>query len=106
MGPADAPAAAPPRAPPPLLVLQNWLGVTLGGVVGHSLCTGLAVIGGRLLASRSESRPRWALGAQARPSCAPLSPLAVSERTVAWVGGILFFAFAAHSIYVGPEVDE
>ena len=62
--------------------LQNWLGVTLGGVVGHSLCTGLAVIGGRLLASR------------------------ISERTVAWVGGLLFLAFAVHSLYVGPEVDE
>ena len=27
-------------------------GVTLGGVIGHGFCTGLAVIGGRLLATR------------------------------------------------------
>jgi putative Ca2+/H+ antiporter (TMEM165/GDT1 family) len=58
------------------------MGVTLGGVVGHSLCTGLAVLGGRMLASR------------------------ISERTVAWVGGLLFVAFAIHSILAGPEAEE
>jgi putative Ca2+/H+ antiporter (TMEM165/GDT1 family) len=28
------------------------LGVTLGGTLGHALCTGLAVIGGRLIAQK------------------------------------------------------
>lgn len=32
--------------------IQNVLGVTLGGTIGHALCTGLAVIGGRLVAQR------------------------------------------------------
>ena len=61
---------------------QNPLGVCLGAFVGHSFCTGLAVVGGRLLASR------------------------ISERTVAFLGAILFLLFAVHSLWVGPEADE
>jgi hypothetical protein len=60
--------------------LLCYAAVTLGGIIGHSLCTGLAVIGGRLLASR------------------------LSEKTVAFSGGILFFLFAIHSLFTGPEV--
>ena len=48
-------------------------GVTLGGTLGHALCTGLAVVGGRMLAAK------------------------ISEKTVATIGGITFLAFAAHS---------
>jgi putative Ca2+/H+ antiporter (TMEM165/GDT1 family) len=40
----------------------------------------VAVIGGRLLASR------------------------LSEKTVAFSGGILFFIFALHGLLAGPEV--
>jgi Ca2+/H+ antiporter, TMEM165/GDT1 family len=54
------------------------LGVTLGGVIGHACCTGLAVYGGKLLASR------------------------ISERTVSLVGGSLFLLFAIHSWVSGP----
>ena len=54
--------------------------MTAGGIIGHSLCTGVAVIGGRLLASR------------------------LSEKTVAFSGGVLFFLFALHSLFVGPEL--
>ena len=57
---------------------KNPFGVILGGLVGHALCTGLAVVGGRMLAAR------------------------ISERTVAWVGGVLFLVFAVHSFVVGP----
>ncbi len=49
---------------------QDVYGVTLGAYIGHSLCTGVAVLGGKLLASR------------------------ISERTVNTVGGILFLCFA------------
>lgn len=55
------------------------IGVCIGGVIGHAICTGLAVLGGRLLASR------------------------ISEKTVTYAGGVLFLLFAAHSLYVGPE---
>lgn len=37
-------------------LFQNIYGVTMGGVVGHSICTGLAVIGGRMIAQRISVR--------------------------------------------------
>jgi putative Ca2+/H+ antiporter (TMEM165/GDT1 family) len=61
-----------------LAAAKDPLGVMLGGIVGHALCTSIAVVGGRMLAAR------------------------ISERTVALVGGILFIAFALHSFCVGP----
>lgn len=56
---------------------KNIMGVIIGGLIGHAFCTGLAVVGGRMLASR------------------------ISEKTVALVGGILFILFAIHSFIVG-----
>lgn len=35
---------------------ENVLGVIVGGVLGHSMCTGLAVIGGRMIAQRISVR--------------------------------------------------
>ena len=61
-----------------LAAAQNPYGVTLGACIGHSICTGGAVIGGKLLASR------------------------ITERQVAVSGGILFFVFAFYSWYMGP----
>nr|CCA25831.1 conserved hypothetical protein [Albugo laibachii Nc14] len=53
--------------------------VTLGAILGHSMCTGLAVVGGKILASR------------------------ITERTVTIVGGVLFLLFAFHSFVIGPS---
>jgi len=58
---------------------KNVFGVVLGGLVGHAFCTGLAVIGGRMLAAR------------------------ISEKTVATVGGLLFVFFAVTSFLWGPD---
>lgn len=52
--------------------------MSLGGVLGHGICTGLAVVGGRLLAER------------------------ISEKTVAIAGGLLFLIFSLHELIVGP----
>ena len=52
-------------------------GVTLGGCIGHSLCTGIAVIGGRYLAGK------------------------IPERTVLLAGGVLFVLFALHAMFFG-----
>ncbi|KAF4710856.1 hypothetical protein FOZ63_023689, partial [Perkinsus olseni] len=60
---------------------KNPLGVTVGGVLGHCICTGVAVIGGKLLAKR------------------------ISERHICLAGGVLFLAFAITSIVMGVE-DE
>lgn len=45
----------------PLLMMnrcrfQDVYGVSIGGVVGHSMCTGLAVIGGRIIAQKISVR--------------------------------------------------
>lgn len=49
-----------------LAASKDPYGVTVGGILGHSFCTGLAVIGGRLIASK------------------------ISEKTVSYIGGALF----------------
>lgn len=54
-----------------LAASRDLIGVILGGVLGHALCTGLAVVGGRLLATK------------------------ISEKAIALTGGILFISFAA-----------
>jgi putative Ca2+/H+ antiporter (TMEM165/GDT1 family) len=39
-----------------LSVLQDVIGVAIGGFLGHALCTGLAVVGGRIIAQRISVR--------------------------------------------------
>ena len=58
-----------------LAAAKNPYGVTVGGFLGHSLCTGLAVMGGRMLASK------------------------ISEKTVSFCGGCIFLVFGLHSIF-------
>lgn len=58
-----------------LSAAKNPYGVTLGGCVGHTVCTGLAVLGGRMLAAR------------------------ISEKTVNIGGGIIFLIFGVHSVF-------
>jgi Ca2+/H+ antiporter, TMEM165/GDT1 family len=58
-----------------LSAAKNPYGVTLGGCLGHTLCTGLAVLGGRMLAAR------------------------ISEKTVSIFGGIIFLVFGIHSVF-------
>ena len=48
---------------------NNPIGVTTGAILGHAICTAIAVIGGRMLAGR------------------------ISERTLTGVGGFLFLVF-------------
>uniref|UniRef100_A0A7S3D9J8 GDT1 family protein n=1 Tax=Palpitomonas bilix TaxID=652834 RepID=A0A7S3D9J8_9EUKA len=55
-------------------------GVTIGGTIGHAICTGIAVLGGRMLASK------------------------ISEKTVSLAGGALFLVFAVYSFAVGPDM--
>lgn len=64
-----------------LAAAKSPFGVTLGGIMGHGCCTSLAVVGGRVLASR------------------------ISERAVLAAGGVLFLAFAAHGTIVGAAGD-
>ncbi|XP_057313051.1 transmembrane protein 165-like isoform X2 [Hydractinia symbiolongicarpus] len=58
---------------------ENPLGVAIGGTIGHALCTGLAVLGGRLIAQK------------------------ISVRTVTLIGGVVFLIFAASALFLGHE---
>lgn len=62
-----------------LAARDNAYGVIVGGVLGHALCTGLAVIGGRMIAQR------------------------ISVRTVTIVGGVVFLLFAFSAFVISPD---
>ncbi|KAL2482238.1 GDT1-like protein 3 [Forsythia ovata] len=57
---------------------KNAIGVAVGAIIGHTICTSLAVIGGSMLASK------------------------ISQRTVATVGGLLFLGFSLSSYFYPP----
>jgi putative Ca2+/H+ antiporter (TMEM165/GDT1 family) len=58
---------------------EDVIGVIIGGTLGHALCTGLAVIGGRFIAQR------------------------ISIRTVTLVGGVVFLVFAMSAFFIDPD---
>jgi Ca2+/H+ antiporter, TMEM165/GDT1 family len=58
-----------------LAAAKHPIGVTIGGCLGHAFCTGMAVLGGRMLAAR------------------------ISEKIVHQWGGILFLCFGIHSLF-------
>ncbi|KAF9968703.1 hypothetical protein BGZ70_010209 [Mortierella alpina] len=58
-----------------LAAAHNMVWVSIGAVLGHSMCTGVAVIGGRMLASK------------------------ISVRTVTLAGAVVFEIFAVVSLY-------
>jgi len=62
-----------------LAAREDVYGVCVGGVLGHALCTGLAVLGGRLIATR------------------------ISVRTVTLIGGVVFLLFALSALVMSPE---
>uniref|UniRef100_A0A6M2E198 GDT1 family protein n=1 Tax=Xenopsylla cheopis TaxID=163159 RepID=A0A6M2E198_XENCH len=60
---------------------EDVTGVIIGGILGHSLCTGLAVLGGRMIAQR------------------------ISVRTVTIIGGVVFLLFALSALFFDPNKD-
>ena len=61
---------------------EDALGVTLGGILGHACCTGLAVMGGRLIATK------------------------ISVKSVTLIGGVVFLVFALSALFLGDESGE
>ncbi len=57
-----------------LAASNNVFGVTVGAILGHTICALIAVLGGKFIAGR------------------------ISERTVTAIGGLLFYVFAAVAI--------
>ncbi|KAG9331896.1 hypothetical protein JZ751_016634 [Albula glossodonta] len=62
-----------------LAAREDPFGVAVGGTLGHCLCTGLAVIGGRMIAQK------------------------ISVRTVTIIGGVVFLAFAFSALFIKPD---
>ena len=62
-----------------LAAATDMVGVSLGGILGHGLCTGAAVLGGRHLSSL------------------------IDERKVGILGGVLFLLFGLHGWWEGPD---
>jgi putative Ca2+/H+ antiporter (TMEM165/GDT1 family) len=60
---------------------EDILGVIVGGILGHSICTGMAVVGGRLIATK------------------------ISVRTVTIIGGVVFLIFALSAVAF-QDMDE
>ena len=60
-----------------LAAATDVVGVTLGGILGHGICTGAAVLGGRQLSKY------------------------VNEKAISICGGVLFLLFALHSFWTG-----
>lgn len=61
-----------------LAARENLMGVISGGIIGHAICTGLGVIGGRIIAQK------------------------ISVRTVTLIGGVVFIIFAITSSIWDP----
>jgi putative Ca2+/H+ antiporter (TMEM165/GDT1 family) len=57
---------------------KDAIGVAVGAIIGHTVCTSVAVVGGSMLASK------------------------ISQRTVATVGGLLFLGFSLSSYFYPP----
>lgn len=60
-----------------LAASESVVGVALGGLLAHFFCSCIAVFGGKHLASR------------------------ISEKTIAYVGGLVFVIFGVHSLSTG-----
>lgn len=60
-----------------LAASNNPIGVTIGAILGHTICALIAVLGGRLIAGR------------------------ISERMVVFLGGVLFLIFGAAAWWEG-----
>ncbi|XP_046394885.1 transmembrane protein 165 [Ischnura elegans] len=62
-----------------LAAREDVVGVTIGGILGHAICTGMAVLGGRMIAQK------------------------ISVRTVTLVGGVVFILFAVTALFFDPN---
>jgi putative Ca2+/H+ antiporter (TMEM165/GDT1 family) len=61
-----------------LASVNDVAGIIIGGILGHTFCTGLAVLCGALFAKK------------------------ISVRAVTLLGGIVFFGFAIATLIYGP----
>lgn len=65
-----------------LAAREDIYGIMVGGCLGHAICTGVAVIGGRLVAQK------------------------ISVKHVTLIGGVVFLIFAIVSFIMGPNDEK
>ncbi|XP_037050168.1 transmembrane protein 165-like [Bradysia coprophila] len=65
-----------------LAAREDIYGIMVGGCLGHAICTGAAVIGGRLVAQK------------------------ISVKHVTLIGGVVFLIFAVVSLIMGPNDEK
>ena len=68
--------------------------VTAGVIVGHSMCTGLAVIGGRMLAAKISVRT-----GKLNQSHFKIGIILILHLLVTFAGAILFLVFGVYYSY-------
>ena len=81
-----------------LAARENISGVIIGGVLGHAICTSIAVIFGRLLAQQISVRTGWCLRARARARA--VASKADSKFLVTLIGGVVFILFALSALFI------
>ena len=60
---------------------QDPYGVTIGGTIGHAICTAIAVIGGQLIAQK------------------------ISVKNVTLLGGLVFLLFSVTALLHNPDSE-
>lgn len=88
-------------------VSQDPFGVAVGGTLGHCLCTGLAVIGGRMVAQKISVRTGELLKKKKKSymehAHLPNKNVSLSPSLVTIIGGIVFLAFALSALFFKPD---
>ena len=79
---------------------ENLWGVMTGGIIGHAICTGLGVIGGRIIAQKISVRTGGLDNVVLGRHLTVLSPF-----TVTLIGGVVFLIFAITSTIWDPNAD-
>lgn len=79
----------------------------MGGILGHSFCTGLAVLGGRMIAQKISVRT-GKLNDHSNLNKSCFIKHLIDSRfvfTVTLIGGVVFLMFALTALVIKP-VDE
>lgn len=86
-----------------LATSEDIYGVIFGGILGHSICTAIAVIGGRMISQRISVRiGLWFCFSQNKSK----SQIRSHSFSVTIAGGILFICFAISACIIGTGSDR
>ncbi|PIO69820.1 hypothetical protein TELCIR_08347 [Teladorsagia circumcincta] len=89
-----------------LAARENIVGVISGGILGHAICTGIAVIGGKLVAQRISVRTGELISVMLfLVDFIFIYQFSISLFSVTIVGGVVFLIFALSSLFIN-DADE